>query len=359
MRRALKKPVPTDLSYFNARVRSMRGEIMRKADYEPLMRLGSAEALVEKLKATRYGPFIEAASSRYSGPLEALSAALLSGLSGSLGQLWKIAPEGTRPLLKAVLSNWEVFDLKTIVRGLSRGVKREEIKAALIPAGEFDVAALTTLLSSKDVFDLVGFLDTWGSPYAAVLRPGLKEYQRNGRIIEMELSADLRTNRLFMEALSAGFFDGRIMREWLALRADLRNALTLLKIAGEGYAVEAASGFFIEGGYKLKRPEFIRLAGLKTKEELLAALKETGGSVVRSVLEKTAGADAALMEEAAEDAIKELLRTLSIIDPLSIALPASYIYMKVREIKNLRLLLRGAAFGIPLEELRRLLFYPV
>jgi V/A-type H+-transporting ATPase subunit C len=336
----------------------MRGEIMRKADYEPLMRLDSAGALSEKLKATRYGPFIEAASSRYADPLEALSSALLSALSGSLGQLWKIAPEGTRPLIKAVLSNWEVFDLKTIVRGLSRGVKREEIKAALIPAGEFDMASLATLLSSKDVFDLVGFLDTWGSPYAAVLRPGLKEYQRNGRIIEMELSADLRTNRLFMESLSAGFFDGRVMREWLALRTDLRNALTLLKIAGEGYAAEAASGFFIEGGYRLKRPEFTRLAGLKTKEELLAALKDTGGSVVRSVLE-TAGADSALMEEAAEDAIKERLRTLSIVDPLSIALPASYIYMKVREIKNLRLLSRGVAFGIPTEELRRLLFYPV
>jgi len=358
VRRALKKPVPADLSYFNARVRSMRGEIMRKADYEPLMRLDSAGALSEKLKATRYGPFIEAASSRYADPLEALSSALLSALSGSLGQLWKIAPEGTRPLIKAVLSNWEVFDLKTIVRGLSRGVKREEIKAALIPAGEFDMASLATLLSSKDVFDLVGFLDTWGSPYAAVLRPGLKEYQRNGRIIEMELSADLRTNRLFMESLSAGFFDGRVMREWLALRTDLRNALTLLKIAGEGYAAEAASGFFIEGGYRLKRPEFTRLAGLKTKEELLAALKDTGGSVVRSVLE-TAGADSALMEEAAEDAIKERLRTLSIVDPLSIALPASYIYMKVREIKNLRLLSRGVAFGIPTEELRRLLFYPV
>jgi V/A-type H+-transporting ATPase subunit C len=358
MKRALKKPVSSDLSYFNARVRSMRGALLRKADYEPLMRLASAEALAEKLKATRYGPFIEAASLRYADPLEALSAALLSSLSASLGQLWKTAPEGTRPLLKAVLSNWEVFDLKTIVRGLSRGVKREEIKAALIPAGEFDVAALTTLLSSKDVFDLVGFLDTWGSPYSAVLRQGLREYQRNGRVIEMELSADLLTNRLFMEALSTGFFDGRVMRDWLALRADLQNALTLFKIAGEGYTSEGASGFFIEGGYRLRRPEFVRLSGLKVKEELMAALKETGGSVVGGVLE-TADADTALMEEAAEDAIKERLRTLSIIDPLSIALPASYIYMKVREVKNLRLLSRGAAFGIPLEELRRLLFYPV
>jgi vacuolar-type H+-ATPase subunit C/Vma6 len=33
--------------------------------------------------------------------------------------------------------------------------------------------------------------------------------------------------------------------------------------------------------------------------------------------------------------------------------------MKVREIKNLRLIARGAAFGVPMDELRRLVFYPV
>lgn len=358
MKGALKRPAPADLSYFNGRVRAMRGALMREADYEPLMRLPSAEALVEKLKATPYGPFIEAASGRYPAPVEALSAALSTALSDSLGRLWKIAPEGTRPLLKAVLSDWEVFDLKTLLRGLSRGVKREEIKAALIPAGEFDLAALNTLLSAKDVIDLVGFLETWGSPYAAVLKTGLAEYRRSGRIIEMELAADLRTNRLLLEALQAGFGDGRIMREWLALRADLKNAITLLKTGGEGYSLEALAGFFTEGGLRLGRRKFARLAGLKDRDELSAALREAGGAVVRGVLD-AAGADVMVIEEAAEEALKERLRTLSVIDPLSIALPASYIYMKVREIKNLRLLARGASFGVPVEELKRMLFYPV
>lgn len=359
MKRALERPASCDLSYFNARVRAMMGALFRKGDYEPLMRLGSADALLEKLKATGYGPFIEAASARFpDDALEALSNGLLADLSESLGQLWKIAPAGARPLLKAVLSNWEVYDLKTLVRGLSRGVRREEIKAALIPAGEFDMASLNALLSSKDIPDLIGFLDTWGSPYAGVLRPGLKEYRRSGRIIEMELGADLRTNRLVLDALSTGMADSRIMRDWLALRADLQNALTLFKIAGEGYAEGAAAGFFIEGGSRLKRPVFMRLSALKGKEELLGALRETGGSLLAKVLD-AAGTDPMLMEEFAEDAIKERLRKLSVIDPLSIALPVSYIYMKVREIKNLRLIGRGAAFAVPLDELRRLIFFPV
>lgn len=357
MKRALQRPRADDLSYFNARVRAMRGGLLKRADYEPLMRLSSAKDVAERLKSTLYGPHIETALSRSEDAKEAVSTALLSDLSDTFGQLWKIAPEGARTLLKAVFSNWEVFDLKTIVRGIARGIRREEIKAALIPAGEFDAAALNTLLTSKDLPDLVAFLDTWGSPYAAALRPGLKEFRRSGRIIEMELGAELHTHRLLLDALSGAGADARIMRGWLSLKADLQNALTLLKTSGEGYAADAASAFFLEGG-RLKRYAFLNLVGIKGKEELLAALKDTGPSEVRKVLER-AGADTMLLEEAAEDEMNERLRVMSITDPLSIALPAAFIYMKVREIKNLRLIARGADFGIPYEEMSLLIFFPV
>lgn len=358
MNAAIKRPADSDLGYFNARVRAMRGSLFRKPDYEPLMRLPSADALMERLKTSCYGAHIEAASTRHKAALDALSTAFMTELSSSLAMLWKSAPEGARPLLKAMYSHWEVFDLKTLLRGIAREVRREEIKASLIPVGEFNAAALDALLSSKDIPDLVNFLQTWGSPYAGVLRPGLVEYKRSGRIIEMELRADIVTNSLQVEALSSNSAGARIMRDWLGLKADFQNALTLFKIFGEGYSPAAANGFFMDGGVNLKRERFVRLAGLKEKEELLASLASIGGAAIRKALDLS-GSDPVLMEEAAEDAMKERLKTLSIVDPLSIALAASYIYMKVREIKNLRLISRGLSFGVPLDELRLFIFYPV
>lgn len=358
MNAAIKRPVDSDLGYFNARVRALRGSLFRKSDYEPLMRLPSADALMERLKASRYGAHIEAASSRHKAALDALSTAFMTELSSSLAMLWKSAPEGARPLLKAMYSHWEVYDLKTLLRGIAREVRREEIKASLIPVGEFNAAALDALLSSKDIPDLVNFLQTWGSPYAGVLRPGLAEYKRSGRIIEMELRADTVTNSLQCDALSSNSYGARIMRGWLGVKADFQNALTLFKIFGEGYSPAAANGFFMDGGANLKRERFVRLAALKEREELLASLGSVGGAAVRKALEFS-GSDPVLMEEAAEDAMKESLKTLSIVDPLSIALAASFIYMKVREIKNLRLISRGLSFGVPLDELRLFIFYPV
>ena len=354
----MQRPADVDLSYFNARVRGMRGLLFRREEYEPLMRLSSIDALLERLKATRYGPHIEAALSRRPEPSEALSAALVTELAASLSMLWKSAPEGARPLLKAMYTHWEIFDLKVLLRGIARGVRREEMKASLIPAGEFDAASLDALLTSKDIPDLISFLETWGSPYAGVLKPGLIEYKRSGRIIEMELRADLATNSLLIDALSASSTGASIMREWLGRKADFQNALTLFKISGEGYSANAASGFFMEGGFGLTRERFIRLFGLKDKEELFNALGAAGTGAMKKAL-ALSGGDTMLMEEAVEDAMKEHFRTLSIIDPLSIALAASFIYMKIREMKNLRLIGRGLAFGVPLDELRLFIFYPV
>lgn len=357
MKAALLKPAQTDLGYFNARVRAMRGELLKRADYEPLMRSTSANGVADRLKSTEYGPYMESALARSTDAREAVSMALMANLSDSFGQLWKIAPIGARTLLKAVFSNWEVYDLKTLVRGIARNVRRDEIKAALIPAGEFDPASLDTLLTAKDLQDLVAFLDTWGSPYGAALKPGLAVFQRSHRIMEMELGCELHTHRLLLGVLEGGHGGSHIIRSWLALKSDLQNALTLLKISGEGYTPQAATSFFLEGG-SLKRYVFLRLAGIKNKEELSTALKNEGPAEVKRVME-AAGGDPVLLEEAAEHEIKERLRVLAVADPLSIALPASYIYMKVREVKNLRLIARGADFGIPYEEMSRFIFFPV
>lgn len=356
---AARKTAPdVDLGYFNARVRGMRGALLRRRDYELYMTLPSAEALIERLKSTRYGPHIDAASARTKTSVDALSLALATELSACLASVWKMAPEGARPLLRAMYSHWEVFDLKTLIRGIAREARREELKAALIPAGEFDSAALDKLLASKDVPDLVSFLETWANPYARVLKPGLAEYKRSGRITEMELMADLSANAFLIEALRENPAGAAVMRAWLAEKSDFQNALTLLKIAGEGYSAEAASGFFMEGGAFLGRERFIKLAAIKDRDELSSALAVYGGKAVKKALD-VSGADPALMEEAAEDAMKERFRLLSITDPLSIAVGASYVYMKIREVKNLRLIGRGLAFGVPADELRLFLFFPV
>src|SRR5574337_2166419 len=127
-----------DLSYFNARVRRLMGRLLDEAEYGLLIKLEGFPQYFERLKSTPYGPYIEKAGARFEKNDEALSAALIDSLSNDLALIWKVAPVPARVLLKSILSIWEVYDLKAILRGVARNIRREEILGTLTPAGEFD-----------------------------------------------------------------------------------------------------------------------------------------------------------------------------------------------------------------------------
>src|SRR3989304_449107 len=335
MKKELKHPRQTDLSYMNARVRGMRGALLKKADYGPLVKAENIDEVIERLRSTQHAGDVAGAAARSEKREEILSIALKTNLSSAFARLWKMAPEGARTLLKAVFAAWEVFDIKTIMRGLARRVSREEIQDVLVPAGDLAAASLNTLLTSKDVPDLVRFLETWASPYARPLKRGLPAFETDGRLIEMEVALDKRASEMLLELLSKGGPDAAPMRE-------------------------GAAEFFIEGGRALKRRAFIDLSAAKDPEELLdkvkAGITDVGiGRALASIDPK----DPLLTEELFEDALERRLSKLSSVDPLTIALAASFIFMKVRETKNLRLIGRAKSFGMPEAEIERLLIYTI
>lgn len=349
-----------DLSYFNARVRGRMGRLFREPDYAPLFATEGPAELIDRLRSSAYGPRIETASARFDRADEILSSAVNDGLASDLKTLWEEAPEEARPLLKAVVVEWEVFDLKAIVRGIARSVKREEIQRELIPAGEFDSAALRTLLTSEDVPGVVGYLDTWGSPYAAPLKEGMELYRKRGSTGEMELRLDLHAFSHLLRLLKKEGWNGRILEGIISLRIDARNITTILKIAGEGYSEEGAAFFFIEGGRSLKKKDFLRLSSAKARDEALKGLVlAVKDEELRSILSATEANDLYDIEERLEDIAARRLKRLSVVEPLSIAPAASFVQMKAREIRNLRIIERGKSFGIPEEELKRLVRYPL
>lgn len=348
-----------DLSYYNARIRGMMGRLFRGADYAVLMALEGEGAFADRLRATPYGPRIESAGARFGSYSEVISIALREDFSDAFGEVWTLAPEGARLFLKAIISLWEVNTLKTILRGLARGVRREDIIDALIPAGEFPTGAINAILASKDIPDAVRFLETWGSPYAKPLKAGLKRYARDGSLSEAEINLDRHVFEYLLKALDDGSFNHRVIRGSIVLKIDILNITTLFKIAGENYSEEGAESLFIKGGERLRLKDFLILSSFKDREELLRTLifyiKDRD---LRELLSRSDPYEVPLIEERCEALVEKRFRRFSVVEPLSIALAASFIYRKAREIKNLMLIARAKAFGIPEEVVKRYLIYP-
>lgn len=344
-----------DFGHLNARIRAWRSGLLNKEAYDGLIATDTLEGMVERLKSTPYAPDIEVASSRLGGGRESevLEEGFKRNLQGILKGLWRYAPSEGRPLLKAILSWWEVYNIKTVLRGRDKGVPLEEVFALLLPCGYLDEMALKELAMARDVRGVAHLLDTWGSPYAKPLREGLQRYMKDKDLMPLEVAIDRFLYEHHIKALEGNGVDVRIVKALMQDRIDLTNISMLLKLAGERGI--PPTSYFIQGGIRLTEDDFQGLARGEGKDGLLRGLavrlkEEAWRKVVNSIDQE----EAFLLEERLEGLIQERFWRRAIVEPLSIALCISYIYEKTREIKNLRLILKGKVYKIPGYEVKRL-----
>lgn len=348
-----------DIGYFNARVRGLRGRLFAAQDYDLFLRSASEAEYRERLRATPYARYVDIAEAREARPAEVIASAVGSNAADTFKFLWDTAPDGVRHLLKAFFFRWEAHNLKALIRGFVKDVKREEIRAALLPAGEFNQAALNALLGAKDLADAVRMLQTWGSPYAAAFMD--MPLERRINTFELEVKLDRFVYAWLLSTVKGGSVDAVIIKQMLLFLIDAQNIMTLFKTSGGGFSKDAMEGFFIEGGHAALAVDmalFTQAAGMENPQDILDILaKGAGDAGLRGILAAADIEDLAAIEEAMDAMMETRLRKMAVTGPLSIATAASFIYMKMRETKNLRLIAKAKLFGIPPEELKGLLIY--
>ncbi|MFQ5464685.1 MAG: V-type ATPase subunit [Thermodesulfobacteriota bacterium] len=345
-----------DLSYFNARVKGFRGRLLRPEDYSTLLTAESMEVYADRLRATPYAVDIDAS---WTGGLSygLVSTALRRNLARTFKLLWKTAPEEARPYIAPFLARWDAHNIKAIIRGIAMGISREELEDMVIPAGTIGRAGLATLVHAKSVGDVVAFLETWSSPYGRALRRGYRTYEVKHNLIEMEVNLDISVYSTAFEALGGGDINAGVVTDDLRFRIDGANVTTLLKTVGEGFSAQGLMSLYIAGG-TISPEYFGRLSGLGKRVEIIHDLIENLGGGIRKVVEEADPDDLAAIEEKVVEVAEARLARVAITEPFSIAPAGSYIYMKVREIKNLRAIARGIAFSMPADVLGDLMRYP-
>ncbi len=344
-----------DLSYFNARIRGLRGRLLTQSGYAALMGMSDTGGMVEYLRSGDYAAELAVAGTRTEDPYEMISLAIRAKLAKNFTTVWDAAPPNARPLLKAYLTAWEAHDLKAILRGVVRGVKREVLRDVLIPAGEFDNAALNALVRSASVNDVLSYLESWGSGYAAPLRAGLKAYQKSGTLVDSEIAIDVYAVRAAFEAASGRSVSDRATREAVSMRVDAANIMTILKAAGEGFSAEGLQSLYVEGG-SIDTRIFLAAAGKHSRvEAIVLLLEKLRHGPIKEALSGGDPDDALTLEESFDQAVERGLARVASVEPMSIALAGSYFYRLVREAKNIRVLARGVEFNIPAYELKILM----
>ncbi len=337
--------MPDDFGYINARVKGMRSRLLSPGRLEELLGMADLEGFVHALGNTPYGPELQEALTRYQG-LRAVDEALMRAFQKTVQKILGFADGKPRRLIEVFLVQWDLHNLRTILRAKHAGHPPEVAEQNLVPAGALTEVRLRELLAQPDLLALASTLATWEHPLAEALLAAIRSYEASQDLLSLELSLD----RAYFEwALRVARGMGRnetVVRDVVRMQVDFTNVKTAFKLQQLPELLrEERERFFLPGGAVVSREVFLNLADPETAE---FGLKELQARGIHPEGQTPGEVERSLDEEATRR-----LAMLYLGDPLGIDVVIGFLTLLSGEVRNLRLIARSKALGIPRDLIRR------
>jgi len=342
---------PGNYEYVTARVRSRRASLFDDDDYRKLVRMGTGE-IARFMEDTEYSEEMNALGSRYSG-VDLIEYALNRNLAKHFEDLLRWADGRLYDFIARYLRKFDVWNVKTVIRGIYSGATAEEISDDLIRAGEIPGDLLDRIVQADTIEAVVELLSptVFGDP----LEAAYADYEETDVLVTLENAVD----RAFYEPLLSGLPQVQevdsptgLYVEFLTAEIDFRNLRNALRLARSGAEIDPAE-YFIDGGKLFDRTSVEGLVA--NREQLVATVRESRyGDEIDDALDDLEQADDLIQfEHALDAALLEYADKLTNRYPLSICPVLSYVLAKEREVDNIRAIARGREAGLGPDEIER------
>jgi len=343
-----------DYGYSNARIRGMRSRLLKAEKLDQLIGATDIRQIIQELTHTEVGPFLEE-TLIHGLTATSVDEALKRNLVATYRKVLGFLNDEAFDICTTLLGRWDVFNMKSIVRGKHMHLSSEEIGEGLLPVGALSQIDLDALIGQGDLRSVVDLASTWELPQAAALRDGYQEYQRTGELADLELALDHYYAEWASKRLARKKPNYAIARSMLHQQVDMLNLVMIFRAARENLPAEQAKDYFLLGGADLQLDTFLRLCAMSDIDEILDGLKGTRYSALldEAALVYLESLSVAVFERALEDHFMRGVLRLAGTDPLGIGIPIAYLWGKQNEVTNLRIIVKGVAVGMPAERTRK------
>jgi ATP synthase A1 C subunit len=343
----------SDYGYLNARVRAMGAELLPAELYEQLLAVEGEDRLTELLLDTPYAPQVQEALAVGRGP-EALESALGRNLRLSFAKLLSIAPPEPRRLLCVQVSQWDAANILAVVRGIATGAEPQEITQAVLPVGEFSEPQLAELADQPDLASLSNALSTWGYAFAFQLRQVLRDPRQPRDLVSLEAAINSTYFQWALEQLAARDPGAGVVRRMVRMQIDLANVRESLDLVRHKIREEPLEGFQPLAGGLLSGKVFEAILASLGMIEAFEALEGTyfAPGIERGILAYGEAGSLGVMERFLEAVVIEEGSRLYRGDPLGVQVPLGFLWRKYGEFLNLRIVVRGKRYRMPVNAIR-------
>lgn len=346
--------------YLNTRVRLMLARLLTPAQVGALLELRSLAEMVNALAETDYALELQRASVEFSG-YELIEQTVLRNAQRSFSKLVSIAPEGPKQLIELLLERFEVFNLKTILRGYHARISPVETARGLYPALLYPMAFYEELLKRPGLREVLDYLLSTGNRYYKPLAQVFPDYERTGKLALLEHAVDAfyftHAQQVLAEMRDE---NAQMVRRVLGTEVDLLNMIYALRLVEAGVRTDERYRYILDGGERLST-DFVRtLLDCAEKSALLQRLERT--EYQRALKGLSASTPVAQIQEHVENYLYREHSRLDKQDFFNIRMTIAYLWRKRAEMTNLRVIAMGLVRGteraqieenlIPLEILR-------
>jgi len=343
----------TDQGYANARLHGMRSRLFPRDFYERLIAEPEVSQVVKDLMETSYSQDLEG-QVVHGFTSEVIDEALKQNMVRAYRKVLSFLDPKARRLLSTLLGRWDVFNIKTILRGAHHHVPIDQVTASFFPAGYLSEDELEALARLDDVRTAIDTMAMWGLVYAIPLRRAYPDYARDNDLAPLELALDRQYAEWAASRLVGEAADVDISRRILGMQIDTLNIVMVFRLLKADVESVEAGRYFLEGGRVIRKDLFLELAKLSDVDEVLERLKrtlyaETLNDVAARYLEY---ASIPVFERALEGLIMRTALVAGIRDPHGVGIAIAYLYGKQNEITNLRIIVKGKAIGMPAHRVR-------
>jgi V/A-type H+-transporting ATPase subunit C len=343
----------TDAGYANARLRGMRSHLLPREFYERLIDAPDVTQIVKDLMTTEYGPDLEG-EVVHGFTSEVVDEALRQNMIRAYRKVLSFVDPQARKLLSTLLGRWDVFNIKTILRGAHNHVALDEMKGSFFPAGYLGQDDLEALGRLDDVRTVIDTMAMWGLVYATPLRRAYPEYAKDNDLAPLELAVDLQYSEWAASRLIGEALDVTVARRILGMQIDTANLVMIFRLLKADVTAKAAEMYFLDGGRVIRKDIYRQLAALSDVDEVLDRLKNTAyaEALDKAALRYLENASIPVFERALEELLMRTALISAVRDPGGVGVAITYLYAKQNEITNLRIIVKGKSVGMPADRVR-------
>ncbi|MGQ9587096.1 MAG: ATP synthase A1 subunit C [Thermoplasmata archaeon] len=340
-------------AYACTRVKAKKRFLLSRDTYTRLLVMDVHE-IGRFLGETQYREEMARYASKYSGA-NLIEVAVMRNLAATCSDILGFTTGHLREMVADYLKRWDMFNVKTVLRGKIANAKDEEVIDTLVPAGAFSEAYLKSLVAMSSVQEIMDALSQ--EPSLSITPDLARAVVDSGRLAQFEDHLDKTLYNDLLKTIEETRRAEQILRQFIRREIDVTNLKVLLKLKAEHIPEDVIVKYVIPGGMEFSMD---KLRSIAQSEGMAPVLEEIERSSmyesVKMALDrfkedkKLSGITIAL-----DKALIGTSEKFAHFYPLSVLPIVNYMIRKKAEVDNIRIIARGKESGLSTKVIEELL----